>query len=214
MNFLLELIQFNILDKDFPGISAKWDLSQVKGLAPDPIELAAPAKTYQDMGYSASQIAKILNCPTMEPDKDFEKPKPEPVMKPTAINPAVGVGQDPKKPTKPTKPTKPGNPKPSDKPKPDNNNGFKKTLERKLKFYLENVSLENTFTIPQLWEDIVEDCIKQHHQPSKETLQVFKEFPQMLLNKPTRSMKLELEKNIDNIVVLIAEALYNVSKRP
>jgi HK97 family phage portal protein len=213
MNFLLELIQFNILDKDFPGISAKWDLSQVKGLATDPVELAAPAKTYQDMGYSASQVAKILNCPTLEPDKDFEKPEPKEIAPPNAGNPLNPASQNPKKPTKPVKPAKPGDPKPSNKPKPDNNNDFSYFLERNLKNYVENVSLENSFTILQLWEDLVEDLIKQHYEVTQEMLESLKGVPQTFLNCPTESMHSELEKNIDNIVVLIRSMLYNVERR-
>jgi hypothetical protein len=210
MNFLLELIQFNILDKDFPGISAKWDLSQVKGLAPDPIELANPAKVYQSMGYSASQISKILNCPSMEPDKDFEKPEP------VVAAPAVGSGQSPKKPTKPAAkpepPKKPGSPKPSDKPKPDNNNEFVFGLENKLKTYFENINCENSFTILQLWEDLIEDYIKQHYVVSDKILSALKEIPQIVLD--SFSMKVGLEKNIDELLSLIDTALYNVNKRP
>ena len=208
MNFLLELIQFNILDKDFPGVSAKWDLSKVKGLAPDPIELANPAKVYQSMGYSASQIAKILNYPAMEPDKSFEKPEPPTASTIPGQSPAAPNAEDPKKPGKPVKPVKPGSPKPSDKPKPDNNNEFEEILTRKLKMYCEHVKLQNSFTILQLWEDLIEDFIKQHN-PSGIVLVGLREIPEMLLATPTAAMKRELEKNIDKIVALLSEALYN-----
>lgn len=208
MNFLLELIQFNILDKDFPGVSARWDLSKVKGLSPDPIELAAPAKTYQDMGYSASQIAKILNYPAMEPDKSFKKPAALTMPTPSGQPSVAPNGSDPKKPVTPGKPGKPGDPKPSDKPKPDNNNEFSEILTRKLKTYLENVNFEKSFTIFQLWEDLVEDFMKQY-KATPEVLLALREIPQMLSSTPTVVMKRELEKNVDKIAALLCEALYN-----
>lgn len=73
LSALLELIQINILDVSFPGVYAKWDLSKVAGLRPDPVALAAPAKIYSDMGYHPSQIAKIFGFPALEPDKTFDK---------------------------------------------------------------------------------------------------------------------------------------------
>ena len=73
LSALLNLIQVNILDISFPGVYATWDLSKVAGLKPDPVALAAPAKTYIDLGYHPTQVAKILDCPALVPDKSFDK---------------------------------------------------------------------------------------------------------------------------------------------
>ena len=77
LSALLDLIQINILDIDFPGVYAKWDTAKVAGLKPDPIALATPAKTYLDMGYHPTQIARILDFPVLVPDKTFDKLKIE-----------------------------------------------------------------------------------------------------------------------------------------
>jgi HK97 family phage portal protein len=73
MAAILDLIQINILDVSFPGVYAAWDTSKVAGLRPNPVTLAAPVKTYMDMGYHPIQIAKIVGMPSLVPDKSFDK---------------------------------------------------------------------------------------------------------------------------------------------
>lgn len=73
MNYILDLIQINILNQYFSGIYAKWDLSKVAGLRPDPVLSAPAAKTYFDMGYHPDQISRILGLPELVPDKNFGK---------------------------------------------------------------------------------------------------------------------------------------------
>lgn len=196
MNGILELIQFNILDRDFPGVYAKWDLSDVVGLAPDPVELAPPAKTYMDMGYSASQVSRILNCPALEPDKDFEKPEKNLV----ATNPQPEPKNPPKDPNA-------GNPKPSDKPKPDNNNTFREQLKKRVERFITYVPLNgNSLLIYKLWEDLVEDYILATYS-SFDKIQ-FRILPRLLCEKPTDSMKNEFLDNLEKIVDLMVCSVY------
>lgn len=77
MSAILDLIQVNILDLSFPGVYAMWDTTRVAGLRPDPVTLAAPAKTYVELGYHPIQVAKILNFPDLVPDKTFDKLRKE-----------------------------------------------------------------------------------------------------------------------------------------
>jgi hypothetical protein len=200
MNGILELIQFNILDRDFPGVYAKWDLSNVVGLAPDPVELAAPAKTYTDMGYSASQVSRILNCPALEPDKDFEKPEKNPTNNPqTAPTPPT--------PKKPPKDPNAGDPKPSDKPKPDNNNTFREQLKKRVERFVAYVPLTgNTLLVDKLWEDLVEDYVLESYKEFDKTQ--FKTLPRLLCDRPTESMRKEFLDNLEKIVDLMVCSVY------
>ena len=66
METISDLIQTNILDTEFPGITCKWDTSQMLGLKNDPVEVADSAEKYFAMGYSKQQIAVILNTPELD----------------------------------------------------------------------------------------------------------------------------------------------------
>jgi len=66
MNKISDLLQTNVLNREFPGITCAWDTSQVLGMRDDPKDLATAAKTYQDMGYDAQQISVILNTPELD----------------------------------------------------------------------------------------------------------------------------------------------------
>jgi len=201
MNGILELIQFNILDRDFPGVYAKWDLSDVVGLAPDPVELATPAKTYMDMGYSASQVSRILNCPELEPDKDFEKPEKNPVASDPQMDPTTPS------PKKPPKDPNAGDPKPSDKPKPDNNNSFREQLKKRVERFVAYVPLTgNTLLVDKLWEDLVEDYVLESYKEFDKTQ--FKTLPRLLCDRPTESMRKEFLDNLEKIVDLMVCGVY------
>lgn len=203
MNYILELIQFNILDRDFPGVYAKWDLSNVVGLAPDPIELANPAKTYVDMGYSPSQVASILNCPALEPNKDFKKPEA-----PTQPQQPV---QDPKN---PPKDPNAGDPKPSDKPKPDNNNMLCVTepLKRRIELFAQNAPLKSgNLAILKLWTDLVEHYLLNVFNDVD--LESFKSLPKLLCKKPTEDMRAEFYNNSEKIADLLVYGIYNAFSR-
>ncbi len=71
LKLILDLIQVNILDIHFPGFYAGWDLTAVSGLSPDPVEMAAAAIKYKDMGYHPAQIAHILKAPELIPDDNW-----------------------------------------------------------------------------------------------------------------------------------------------
>lgn len=221
MNHILELIQFNILDRDFPGVYAAWDLSKVAGLAPDPIEIAAPASQYHAMGYSPSQTARILKAPVLEPDKDFKKPEPIKPQTPDATDdgedPDVVDGEKPKKPTKPKKPKKDpnaGDPKPSDKPKPDNNNAFVlSALTQRLKLFFEYVSFkeDNEKQVLTVWEDVVLGFLKDYSQEFD--LSQFNSFPKLLCEKPTEAMRQEFMKHCENIAEFMVRTIYKMNSR-
>lgn len=222
MNHVLELIQFNILDRDFPGVYAQWDVSNVAGLAPDPVEMATPAQQYHNMGYSPSQTATILKCPALEPDKDFEKPEPIQPAKPTADG-GEGTGdtsKPDKKPTeKPVKKPKPkdpnaSDPKPSDKPKPDNNNSYlKELLSAKLCLFATNAPLSTTNQkqVFDLWEDVVLTVLHEHFK-GFDFLE-FNTLPKMLCQKPTEAMKQEFIKNCDLAAQIMLDTIYKAQSR-
>ena len=94
MEKITDLIQANVLNKEFPGITCKWDTSQILGLRPEANDVADAAEKYLRMGYSPSQVAIILNVPELDQE----------------ITPPTVVATDTPKPDKP-KPDKP-------KPKP------------------------------------------------------------------------------------------------
>lgn len=209
MNHVLELIQFNILDRDFPGVYAQWDVSKVAGLAPDPVELAAPASQYHSMGYSPSQTATILKCPALEPDKDFEKPEPIKPQMPAA-NPEDPSAEKPKKPKDPNA----GDPKPSEKPKPDNNNSYlKELLTDKLYLFAVNAPLPNTSRkqIFALWQDLVISVLQEKFK-GFDFLQ-FDLLPEMLCQKPTEEMRQEFIKNGELVAEKMLNAIYKASGR-
>lgn len=66
MEKIRDLLQVNVLNKEFPGITCAWDTSQMLGLKEDPKDLATAAKTYYDMGYDSQQISVILNSPELD----------------------------------------------------------------------------------------------------------------------------------------------------
>jgi HK97 family phage portal protein len=66
MDQIADLIQVNVLNKEFPGLVCKWDTSQILGLRPEAKDVADAAKKYAEMGYSPSQIAIILNVPELD----------------------------------------------------------------------------------------------------------------------------------------------------
>jgi len=80
MDQIADLIQVNVLNKEFPGITCKWDTSQILGLRPEAKDVADAAKKYSEIGYSPSQIAIILNVPEL--DQEIEQPA-EPAPAPT-----------------------------------------------------------------------------------------------------------------------------------
>lgn len=114
MAAILDLIQINILDVSFPGVYAAWDTSKVAGLRPNPVTLASPIKTYVDMGYHPSQVAKIVGMPSLVPDATFDTLRLErqqqqldyqrqlmeqsqQLQKPTTPSPGQAPAQTPKK---------------------------------------------------------------------------------------------------------------------
>lgn len=214
MNHVLELIQFNILDRDFPGVYAQWDVSKVAGLAPDPVELAAPASQYHTMGYSPSQTATILKCPGLEPDKDFKKPEPIKPQMPTADNEDDEISAEkPKKPKKPKDPNA-SDPKPSDKPKPDNNNSYlKELLMDKIYLFAINVPLSAPThkQIFALWQDLVISVLQEKFK-GFDFLQ-FDLLPEMLCQKSTEKMRQEFIKNNELIAEKMLNAIYKAKVR-
>lgn len=216
MNHVLELIQFNILDRDFPGVYAQWDVSNVAGLAPDPVEMATPAQQYHNMGYSPSQTATILKCPALEPDKDFHKPEPIKPTMPTDDGEDNTEDKPDKKPTKKPKPKDPnaGSPKPSDKPKPDNNNSYlQELLASKLCLFATNVPITtiNKKQIFDLWEDVVLTVLHEHFK-GFDFLE-FNMFPNMICQKPTKRMRQEFIKNCDLAAQIMLDTIYKAQSR-
>lgn len=211
MNHILELVQFNILDRDFPGVYAAWDLSKVAGLAPDPVEIAAPAQQYMSMGYSPSQTARILQAPVLEPDKDFKKPEPKPVQDPNAEDPQ----QDPNVPKDPKKPPKDpnaGDPKPSDKPKPDNNNSYlRERLISKIKIFAECAPLDHKKLILPLWNDLVTPLIRE--LDTQVDLTLFEDFAKLLCECPTEEMRRQVIERKIIIADFIIDSIYKMNSR-
>jgi hypothetical protein len=204
MNYILELVQFNILDRDFPGVYAEWDLSGVAGLAPDPIEIATPAKTYRDMGYSPSQISRILNYPELEPDKDFKEPQ----------QPQAPAQQPQQTPKKPPKDPGAGDPKPSDKPKPDNNNtlSVKNDLIKQIRLFAQYVPLENgSRSVLKLWEDLIEQFLLKKFEGID--LLPCRSLPQLLIKNPTEDMRREFSNGAEKIAEVLVSSIYNVHSR-
>lgn len=200
MNYVLELIQFNILDRDFPGVYAEWDLSNVVGLSPDPVEIANPAKVYMDMGYSPSQVSRILKCPSLEPAKDFKKP--ELTSAPTTP------------PKDPSKDPNAGDPKPSDKPKPDNNNtlALRDLVKKRVEFFARNAPLTaNAPIVLKLWIDLVESLLQDHFQGRN--LELYRTIPNLLCKKPTEEMQKELIERSEKIANLLVYGIYNAFSR-
>ena len=210
MNYILELLQFNILDRDFPGVYAAWDLSKVVGLAPDPVELAAPATTYQRMGYSASQISRILNSPVLEPDKDFDDSAKDPAPNPQEA--PVEPGKPKPKPGKPPKDPEAGDPKPSDKPKPDNNNAFQKAnIQEKLHLFAHNASGLSERHILQLWDDLIVIPLKELNPEFNST--VWERIPKLLCGRQNSTMLQEFINQNEKIADLLLAAVYNAQSR-
>ena len=70
MEKISDLIQVNVLNREFPGIYCKWDTSQILGLRPEAADVAEAAKKYFEMGYNAAQVAIILNVPELDQEMD------------------------------------------------------------------------------------------------------------------------------------------------
>lgn len=210
MNHILELVQFNILDRDFPGVYAAWDLSAVVGLAPDTIELAAPAKQYQDMGYSPTQIAKILKAPALVPDKDFKKP-----AAPRPASPNLNPNDPPPAPANPKKPPKDpnaGSPKPSDKPKPDNNNDFELDLTKRLTRFIEVIEdFHGANFILGLWNDLIIDHLTFNYPELN--VSEFDKLVNLLCKKNTPLMRGEFHRNVEKIAAIISQAIAKSNSR-
>lgn len=79
---ILDLIQVNILDTEFPGVYAKWDLSEVHGLKRDPADVADAVKKYRESGLPFKQIAILLNLPQLEPDGSWDLEPVQPTRPP------------------------------------------------------------------------------------------------------------------------------------
>ena len=95
MESISDLVQTNILDTEFPGITCKWNTSGMLGLKNDPVEVSSSATAYFAMGYSKQQIAIILNTPeldeTFNPDTTGEATsgREKPVTTPSPEKPPV-----------------------------------------------------------------------------------------------------------------------------
>jgi hypothetical protein len=203
-------LQFNILDRDFPGVYAAWDLSNVVGLAPDPNELAAPANIYKGIGYSASQISRILNCPALEPDKDFDDSAKDPELNPQEA--PAEPGKPKPKPGKPPKDPEAGDPKPSDKPKPDNNNAFQKAnIQEKLYLFAHNASGLSERHILQLWDDLIVIPLKELNPEFNGA--VWESIPKLLCGRQNSAMLQEFINQNEKIADLLLAAVYNAQSR-
>lgn len=82
INSLTDIVQTNIMEKYFPDIEFRFDLSKVDVLKPDPKATADTVKIYKDAGYSHAKIAEILEMPelastTVEGEEEEEEPPPE-----------------------------------------------------------------------------------------------------------------------------------------
>jgi HK97 family phage portal protein len=195
MNYILELLQFNILDRDFPGVYAAWDLSKVAGLAPDPVELAAPATAYKNFGYSPSQISRILNCPLLEPDDDFDED--------------AGKPEEPKEPAAPASDPEEGDPSASDPEKPDNNNSI--NLRKALTDFAQNCNGLDSRQIMLLWEDFIITQLKELN-PEFDSRSV-ESIPKLLCKDNNYKMVQEFIKQDEKIVKLLLASVYNTSSR-
>lgn len=65
MNVIIDLLQINILDKEFPGIKAQWETSEIPALQTDPVEAAQAIRTYYDMGLTLESISALINLPSL-----------------------------------------------------------------------------------------------------------------------------------------------------
>lgn len=87
MDAIVDLIQINILNREFPGIYARWDTSNIAGLKADPVEVAEAAERYHNMGIAMKDIAIILHMPELDVE-----------LKDRGDSEADGGSQDPDKP--------------------------------------------------------------------------------------------------------------------
>lgn len=65
MSMILDLVQVNVLEKNFPNVYAKWDTSNIYGLKPDAADVANAAKVYYDMGVGVKDLATLLKLPEL-----------------------------------------------------------------------------------------------------------------------------------------------------
>lgn len=69
MDSILDVLQITILNTEFPGITAAWDVSALLATNSDPAVVAAAAEKYWAMGYTPQQIANILKVPELDVDE-------------------------------------------------------------------------------------------------------------------------------------------------
>lgn len=159
MAAILDLIQINILDTAFPGVYAAWDTSKVAGLRPDAIALAAPVKTYIDLGYHPSQVAKIVGMPTLIPDKTFDKLRKQRQQQQLDYQSALMQQiQNQNPPTTETPPAATDSPK---KPPKKDLVVLEKLLASKLKFFANEKEMiyDASHGTEELWEIVVRSFV-------------------------------------------------------
>jgi hypothetical protein len=66
MDSILDVLQINILNTEFPGVTAAWDVSAILATNADPVAIATAAEKYWAMGYTPTHIANILKVPELE----------------------------------------------------------------------------------------------------------------------------------------------------
>lgn len=69
MDSILDVLQINILNTQFPGVTAAWDVSALLATNSDPAIIAAAAEKYWAMGYTPSMISNILKVPELDVDE-------------------------------------------------------------------------------------------------------------------------------------------------
>ena len=125
-------------------------------------------------------------------------------------NPEDQSAEKPKNPKDPNA----GDPKPSDKPKPDNNNSYlKELLADKLYLFAVNAPLSNAShkQIFALWQDLVISVLQEQFK-GFDFLQ-FDLLPEMLCQKPTEEMRQEFIKNGELVAEKMLNAIYKAKVR-
>ena len=65
LNLIKDLIQVNILDNAFQGITCKWDVEAIPGIAADPVLSSKAATEYFNMGIPIDVIGSMLKLPEL-----------------------------------------------------------------------------------------------------------------------------------------------------
>lgn len=98
MDAILDVLQINILNTEFPGITAAWDVSALLATNSDPAVVATAAEKYWAMGYTPGQIANILKVPELDVDendmRDMTVEQPALPDKPAADEPEEDEPED------------------------------------------------------------------------------------------------------------------------